>query len=235
LITIAICEDNLVQLNIMIENIKVFFSERDINIISCSSAQGFLSKIKGLRIDFAVLDIKLRDGDGIKIAKHIKEYSKNALIFFVTASSDRALEAFGVNASEYLLKPFSLNELNEGLERILVRLDEIEANKNKAQFYEIIVKNGRYKFEYSELLFFEKIPNTKRIVVHVGDECYEFIGSLKKINDDLRECSLFVQCHHGYIVNKMKIKAVRDSEIILRNSSKRIPVSRRMKKNISNI
>lgn len=69
------------------------------------------------QVDVAFLDIEMPVINGIELAKCLKQVDRNIRIIFVTAFEQYALEAFGVEALGYLLKPYTREEVREVLER----------------------------------------------------------------------------------------------------------------------
>lgn len=67
-------------------------------------------------IDVAFLDIEMSDMNGIKLAERLKQADSNIRIFFMTAFGQYALDAFGVKALGYIMKPYTKAELKEALE-----------------------------------------------------------------------------------------------------------------------
>lgn len=57
-------------------------------------------------VDVAFLDIEMRGMNGIELARHLKAIDENIQVVFVTAYEQYALEAYGVDAIGYLLKPY---------------------------------------------------------------------------------------------------------------------------------
>ncbi len=68
-------------------------------------------------VDVAFLDIEMPVMNGIELAKRLKEIDRNIRIVFVTAFEQYALQAFGVEAIGYLLKPYFRKEVEDELEK----------------------------------------------------------------------------------------------------------------------
>ena len=66
-------------------------------------------------IDIAFLDIKMRGITGIELAKKIKDIHPNTNIVFTTGYTSYAVSAFGVQASDYLLKPIEADQIRKAL------------------------------------------------------------------------------------------------------------------------
>ena len=67
------------------------------------------------RIDTAFLDIEMPDMSGIELARQLKKTDSNIRIFFMTAYEQYALDAFGVKALGYIMKPYTKEEIKEAL------------------------------------------------------------------------------------------------------------------------
>ncbi|WP_027633996.1 response regulator [Clostridium hydrogeniformans] len=93
-----------------------------------------LEGILKLLPDVVFIDIEMPCMDGIELANKILEFDENIQIVFVTAYEKYALEAFKVNAVNYILKPIIEKELNATVKRLLrnysVRVDDFIENKS---------------------------------------------------------------------------------------------------------
>lgn len=77
--------------------------------------QDALEWAKSHSVDTAFLDIEMPVMNGIELAKKLKEINRNIRIIFVTAYGQYALDAFGVNAIGYLLKPYTSEDVEKEL------------------------------------------------------------------------------------------------------------------------
>jgi two-component system LytT family response regulator len=101
------------------ERLRVLLaSERDAEIIGeCSTAGEAIAAIAETSPDVVLLDINLPGATGIDVAAAIPEVQRPAIIF-VTAHERYAVNAFGVNAIDFVLKPFDRDRLLEALRRV---------------------------------------------------------------------------------------------------------------------
>lgn len=86
---------------------------------------GALKEIKRVQPDVVFLDIEMGGGiNGLELANvFIKEVSSLEIVF-ITAYSEYAVDAFEINAIDYLLKPIQENRLNKTIERLRQNLEE---------------------------------------------------------------------------------------------------------------
>src|SRR5881396_3451198 len=64
-------------------------------------------------VDLVITDVKLPDGDGIEILRHVKAASPETVVVVMTAygSTETAVAALKLGAQDYLVKPFDIEEL----------------------------------------------------------------------------------------------------------------------------
>jgi two-component system LytT family response regulator len=90
----------------------------------CSGGRQALRDIRRLQPDVVFLDIEMPGMSGFQVVKSIQEDAHMPHIVFVTAYADYALEAFEVNAVDYVLKPVAEGRLRRAVERVRGRLGE---------------------------------------------------------------------------------------------------------------
>lgn len=86
------------------------------------SAADALAEIQSLKPDVAFLDIEISDMSGLELAEKIVDTGIDIEIVFVTAYDKYALEAFRVNAIDYILKPCSSDDIT----RVITRLKKVK-------------------------------------------------------------------------------------------------------------
>lgn len=114
-------DDEPIMLWSLKQSLEKVFSSSDDRINSfdeIDDAMEYIDSLGDERLDYAFLDIKLRGIDGIDFAALIKEKKPRVRIVFCTAYSDKALDAFKVNAIGYLLKPITEDKIRNLLKQI---------------------------------------------------------------------------------------------------------------------
>jgi DNA-binding LytR/AlgR family response regulator len=99
-------------------------------------------QIAALKPDLAILDIQMPGLTGIDLAQALAETARAPEIMFVTAFNRFALDAFSVEAVDYLLKPVSFDRLRVGIDRVRRRL-ELRDAEGRATELAAIVSNLR--------------------------------------------------------------------------------------------
>lgn len=77
-------------------------------------------------IDIAFLDIEMPEISGLELAEQILEINPSVIIVFITAFNEYAVQAFELNALDYLLKPVQSDRLKKTLERIINQANSSE-------------------------------------------------------------------------------------------------------------
>lgn len=90
-----------------------------------ASGEEVLAQVKELNPDVLFLDIQMPDASGIDIARQLFTEKIKPVVVFVTAFDQYAVEAFAVNAIDYLLKPIHEDRLTETISRLKKRLESM--------------------------------------------------------------------------------------------------------------
>ena len=99
------------------------------------SAEEALQKIQSMMFDLVLVDLKLPDMDGLQLITEIFNSKPEILTVLITghASIDSAVEAMKKGASDYLTKPFDLDDMIVRLRRVLQEKKRFSSIKNHSQ------------------------------------------------------------------------------------------------------
>lgn len=78
-----------------------------------------LDAIKEINPDVIFTDVEMPELNGLELARLILEYDSNIKLIFITAYNSYAIEAFELYAVDYLLKPITMERLNQTIKRIM--------------------------------------------------------------------------------------------------------------------
>lgn len=117
-----------------------------------------VEKIRELKPDLALLDLQMPEMSGFDVVKNLAE-KETPFIAFVTAHDEFAVQAFEINAIDYLLKPVENQRLAETLKRVSERRNETKNRNEDISNLRTAVQNYEQNF-YGEKL--ERIPIKKR-------------------------------------------------------------------------
>lgn len=85
------------------------------------SGEDALEFVKHNIVDAAFLDMEMPGIHGLELAKRLKASDPNIRVVFVTAYSQYALDAWGVDATGYLLKPYTAADIHKELAKCAYR------------------------------------------------------------------------------------------------------------------
>lgn len=221
---IAICDDDRRQ----IDTIKGYLNDALVGarytVIEAESGEELIELCKDENLDLVFLDIEMKKLDGIETGKEIRRMNKDAVIVFVTGFKDYALQAFGIRAFDYIIKPLTQKKFDVFFNDVKKRLKEIQFRNEKDSRLLVKSKSVMAELSYDEIVFFEKSGH--QIVVHVdsGEE-FSYYNSFRELKKELGE-GLFVQCHQGYIINMDFVTSYRGKVITLKDDFGQISVSK---------
>jgi len=113
------------------QNICLFLKDKKIQVSSAFNWEEILEKIKKEKFDLLILDLMLPKKDWIQVCKEIRENSINIPILILTAldSVNNKIKWLDAWADDYLVKPFSLEELFARIKALSRRKDSFIKNE----------------------------------------------------------------------------------------------------------
>ena len=103
----------------------------------CQNAAEAVAAIKLNQTDVVLLDIHLPDASGLDVVRSVGP-ERMPFVVFVTAYDEHAIEAFELNALDYLLKPFDEDRLQRALDRARERLSSDGQQQVIAQLEKLV-------------------------------------------------------------------------------------------------
>ena len=189
----------------------------------CQSALEAKEIMENEIIDAVFIDINMPDLNGMDF---VRSLAIRPIIVFTTAYSEYAIEGYKVDAVDYLLKPFGLDDFRRAAEKVKKQF-ELEARsyqqtipatpalssepdnddtlflKTEHRMVRISISGIKYIEGMSEYLKIH-LEDQKPVVV---------LYSMKKLEERLP--SYFMRIHRSYIINLKKIQEVNKNRVIL--------------------
>lgn len=221
---IAICDDLEVDRKILTDMINRYFTEHNslVNITTYHNGEDLISNFNNQNFDLIFLDIYMYKLSGIDTAKEIRKKDANSILVFITTSSDFALDAFDLDALQYLIKPITYDKIKKILDKCLKQLS------TNMRFIEVLEDGHPVKILLNEIYYIDVYD--KYCFIHLKDKVIKTHSSLTKLWDFL-ENSSFLKCHRSYIVNMLYIHEMLSNDFILKNGEK-IPITKNDKLNL---
>ncbi|ODS33452.1 MAG: two-component response regulator [Candidatus Scalindua rubra] len=99
------------------ELIKRFLETRGYNVITSTSGEDAIEKVKNEKPDVILLDIRMPGMEGTEVLKRVREFDKDVGIIMVTAvkEEETGKEALKLGADEYITKPIDFDYLETSI------------------------------------------------------------------------------------------------------------------------
>ena len=181
-------------------------------VAECQSALEAKDILNRESVDAVFCDINMPDLNGMDF---VKSLSVPPLIVFTTAYSEYAVEGFKVDAVDYLLKPFGLDEFRRAANRLKDRLSLPAAASNETPEDDTIFVKTDYrivKLAVSDIRYIEGMSEYLKIYLE-GQKPVITLLSMKKMEEYLPPH--FMRIHRSYIINLKKIQEVNKNRVIL--------------------
>src|ERR1700704_926643 len=101
-------------------------------VVLCADGQSAIDKFDKDEFDICLLDIMMPNKDGFSVARKIRQQTDLVPILFLTAKSleDDKIRGFETGADDYIIKPFSMQELLMRMEVFLRRTKKMHSEKS---------------------------------------------------------------------------------------------------------
>jgi two-component system LytT family response regulator len=211
----------------------------EIEIIGeCTNGFDAIKLINELSPDLIFLDIQMPKLTGFEMLEILEN---PPVIIFTTAFDQYAIKAFEVNATDYLLKPFSEERFAEAISKAMFKLDDKSSNTKQI---ESLIKLTEKKNEYLERVVVKLgqkitiIPVDEIKYIEAQDD-YTMLycdkgnflkqKTMKYFEENLNP-EQFTRIHRSYIVKIVEIKQIelfeKETYFVHTNNGKKLPVSK---------
>ncbi|MEM7383675.1 MAG: LytTR family DNA-binding domain-containing protein [Verrucomicrobiota bacterium] len=235
-----------------IERVRIFLETCE-DFVICAECDGGARAVEAISEhgpDVVFLDIQMPDLDGFDVLAELRNRGvARPIIVFVTAYNQHAVQAFEVNAVDYLLKPVQRARFEESLERVRqlltkpdpatweARLEKMlrqvapEGNENTfLQRIEIRSQNRTDYVRVNDVHSLEADGNY--IEVHTADQTHLARITLARLESEL-DPALFTRISRSVLINMKQVKSIQPSgrrghEVLL-NSGRSVRLTRPLK------
>ena len=244
MLTAIIVEDMIDALQLLKNDLETRYSEIDV----IATAQSVVAAAKVLRKqqpDILFLDIMLDDGTGFDILEIFPDLKSK--IIFVTASDEFAIRAFKFAAIDYVLKPYSYEELDLAVGRAK---EQIQPNKERLTILkETLTAPPEQKPNKISLHTLDKIiivnlndiviceSDSNNTIFYLNDKRKIFVTKTLKYFSDMLKTYDFIRIHQSHLVNLQAISEFikTDGGYLMLKNGENVPVSVRKKTEIIEI
>ncbi len=208
--------------------------DAEIEIVGeCDNGEKAVADIRSLAPELIFLDVQMPALDGFGVLEALRDDPLPAVIF-VTAYNDYAIQAFEVNALDYLLKPVDCERLDKAVQRAKSRLAQVVRDDGLDSRFRALLEDIKTKYikrltikltgrtillPVDEIDWIETHGNYLK--VHAGRESHLIRATMQSLETKLNP-EKFVRVHRSVIVNVEKIKEIYprsngDQDLVLQN------------------
>jgi two-component system response regulator AlgR len=187
--------------------------------------------------DLVLTDIHMPEMSGLELARHVLKLPQPPVMIFTTAHDEFAVQAFEVNAVDYLMKPVRVQRLLAALQKVprlkpvsAARLDQLPGTARR--FLSVTERSRVVLVPVEEIVYLK--AELKYITIRTAQREYLLEESLTKLEDEF--APRFVRVHRNCLVARDHVRGferrVSDGgdahwEVLLKDVPETLPVSRR--------
>ena len=199
-------------------------------ITSCTSVFEAYEILQTQQVDLIFIDTDLSKISGMDF---IKSLDDKPLFIFYSSNVNLAIEGFNLNATDFLLKPFSFDRFLKAANKALMHYtfrekksgsDKEKENMENGQSNDFVLVKTDYQtiiVRLDNILYIEGLKDYIKIYTSQNPKPIITLNSLKKLQQNLPS-GKFSRIHKSYIVSLGHIKAINKTQVVI--NDKYIPI-----------
>lgn len=212
MITIAICEDDVIylkEIGKMIRDAEGELGEK-IRIKEYSDGDGLMAAMNGMKkLDIVFLDIGLGEENGIEIARELKYRFPGLVLIYITAYKDYIYDAIKTEPMDFLIKPVNETEMKECLIRAVKKICNLD-------FIRVKDENGYYHVRIDEIIYISS-GRKYLYITDVRNQEYRVMAKLNDFEKIFKKYEVFIRIHKSHLVNFNYVRRYENKRVIMSN------------------
>lgn len=214
---IAICDDEQNQIEYIASIVTSWSNHKghSCEIRTFASAEAFLFEYEEDKAyDILLLDVEMKNMNGIELAKRIRKDNNRAEIIFITSHFEFVGEGYEVDALHYLIKPISAEKLTQVLTKA--------AEKISVEPPSVVIscEGETVKLYEADIRYVESFLHY--IVIHTKDNEYKIKENISVFENKVSD--VFYRIHRSYLVSLKHITRISRTSVNIGNTE--LPLSR---------
>ncbi|WBU38508.1 LytR/AlgR family response regulator transcription factor [Homoserinibacter sp. YIM 151385] len=179
--------------------------------------------LRAAPVDAAFLDIHMPGASGLELARALRQAGRSPALVFVTADEDRAIDAFELAATDYLLKPVREARLRTTIDRILAVAGSEPAED---EVVAVLASGAVRRVRRRDIRFVQAQGDYARL--HTADGSHLLRATIGELAERW-EAAGFVRIHRGFLVARSAVAELRlGRQPAVLVDGLELPVSRRL-------
>ncbi len=219
MLSIAVCDDEIIECCNMEKRIKKMIEEMKIPCIIRQFRSGgeLLQALESFDIVF--LDIMMPEMDGMKTAQLFRKKASDKILIFVSSSREYVFEAYDVEAFQYLLKPVEDRKLKNVLQKAVLKTE-----RRSQEFIIVSSQRQKKKLFLDDIYYFE--IKGRIVDAHGPEGIFTYYEQMGELENKLQDKGFF-RCHKSYLVNLKYVDGYNRQEAVLENGERIVIAKRR--------
>ena len=206
---IVICDDNSEELSRLYDALENIFQQHNtpLDIISFTSGRECYTYLESYSADIVFFDIYLQDSLGVELALQLRQQGRQFKLIFLTTSNEFANESYEAQATYYLLKPTTMEKLEQALKRC-------DAFTDEGTITITAERNSQLSLDPKKIIAIE--VKDKYCFVYTPTQTYRFYSSMSRMREQLPQ-DYFLLVHRSFLINMHYVEAVEDDAFVMCN------------------
>ncbi|WP_028603024.1 LytR/AlgR family response regulator transcription factor [Ottowia thiooxydans] len=169
-----------------------------------ANASQALALVQHQTFDVVLLDVQMPGADGIQLAEALRQLPEPPMVIFVTAHAGYAVNAFELDAVDYLTKPVRLERLQAALHKAqrMGNLSQVPQADSGPEWLLIAERGRTVRIPLSEVRYLK--AELKYVTVRTPHASHLFDGSLSQLEE--RHPGRFLRIHRNTLVARSAIR-----------------------------
>lgn len=218
---VVICDDiqkDMETIRTALDTYAAAHPEYHVEIDEYDAAADVLRAMEEETYDIALMDICMPGVSGMDAAEEMLAKNPEMRVIFLTTSDEYAVEAFAMNATHYLLKPFTQEQFDAALDRAIKKTED-------QALLSLDCVNGVYRVRISEIVSIESQNHYLLLKLSSG-ETLKIRMKLSLMFEEIQKYPEFIKIGASYVVNLNFARSITGNNIEMQSGAK-IPVPRR--------
>lgn len=218
---VVICDDiqnDMETIRTALDTYAMAHPEYHVEIDEYNAAADVLHRMEEEIYDIALMDICMPGVSGTDAAEEMLAKNPEMSVIFLTTSDEYAVEAFAMNATHYLLKPFTQEQFDAALDRAIKKTED-------QVLLSLDCVNGVYRVRINEIVSIESQNHYLLLVLSSG-ETLRLRMKLSQMYEEIQEYPEFIKVGASYVINFDFVRSISGNSIGMQGGAK-IPVPRR--------